>query len=75
MTPSPPIVVYPPEGGGGRRVLLDGQELGRAFSLYDLVELLNGAGLDAAATEFEDPRVFEWRGGGPYSWEGDDSGG
>ncbi len=55
-------------------MLLDGQEIGRAFSLYDLVELLTGAGLDAAATEFEDTSVFEWRGGGPYSWQGSGQG-
>jgi len=30
-----PVVVYPPDDDGGRRVRFDGQILGRAFTLYD----------------------------------------
>lgn len=63
-----PVVVYPPDRDGGRRVRCDGEILGRAFSLYGVMELLNGAGLNAAATAFENTDIFDWRGGGPYAW-------
>ncbi|MBR7675873.1 hypothetical protein [Streptomyces daliensis] len=65
----PPVIVYPPDPEGGRRVRADGQILGRAFSIYDLMGLLEGIGFGPAAEAFEDPTVFEWRGGGPYTWE------
>ncbi|GAA2065906.1 hypothetical protein GCM10009801_11690 [Streptomyces albiaxialis] len=62
------IIVYPTDDEGGRRVRLDGTDLGRAFGLYEVMDLLERAGLGAAAGAFEDTDVFEWRGGGPYSW-------
>lgn len=46
----------------------DGEDLGFATGLYEVVELLNQAGLNAAATAFEDTSIFDWRGGGPYAW-------
>lgn len=65
----PPVIVYPPDHEGGRRVRCDGQILGRAFNIYDVMDLLNKVGLHAAATAFDDTSIFEWRGGGPYTWE------
>ena len=65
----PPVVVHAPDPDGKRAVEFEGAVLGVASSLYDVMELLNGVGLNAAATAFEDPNVFEWRGGGPYAWE------
>jgi hypothetical protein len=72
--PTPPVVVYPPDEEGGRRVRCNGQILGRAFTLYDVTHLLNQAGLNTAATAFEDTSIFEWRGGSPYAWEPSGSG-
>lgn len=69
-----PVVVYPPDDEGGRRVWFNGQLLGRTFTLYDITHLLNQAGLNTAATEFEDTSIFEWRGGSPYTWEPSDQG-
>jgi hypothetical protein len=64
-----PDVVYPPDEEGGRRVRCDGELLGRALSLYEVMELLNSAGLNAAATDFGNTEDFDWCGDGPYSWE------
>ncbi|GGW99758.1 hypothetical protein [Streptomyces chryseus] len=64
-----PVVVHPPSPTGGRRVRADGQILGLAYGLGDLVEFLRRAGLegldeeDVAASE-----LIEWRGGGPDVW-------
>ena len=68
-----PIIVYPPDEEGGRKVRFDGEILGRAFNIYDVLELLGGAGLDPAATALDDTNIFDWRGGGPYKWEPDDT--
>ncbi|NSC22361.1 hypothetical protein FM076_14665 [Streptomyces albus subsp. chlorinus] len=43
---APPIVVYPPDEDGGRRVRARGAILGRAYSTTDLLEFLRRAGLD-----------------------------
>jgi len=65
-----PVVVYPPDEEGGRRVRVDGTILGRAFRLRDVVAFLETAGLqgiddlDVASAEW-----IEWRGGGPDAWE------
>ncbi|MET7640749.1 hypothetical protein [Streptomyces sp. NPDC005438] len=65
----PPLVtVFPPDSDGRRAVRCAGEDLGRAGSLYEVMDLLNGVGLNAAATAFENTDVFEWRGGGPYVW-------
>ncbi|MBU7600747.1 hypothetical protein JGS22_024765 [Streptomyces sp. P38-E01] len=62
------VTVFPPDSEGRRRVMCAGEDLGRAGSLYEVMDLLNGAGLNAAATAFEDTDIFDWRGGGPYAW-------
>ncbi len=65
-----PVTVYPPSEAGGRRVRIDGETLGTAYSLHDLTVFLQNAGLegwddlDVAGTS-----LIEWRGGGPDSWE------
>lgn len=64
--PGARVVVQPPSESGGRRVRVDGQILGVAYSREDVEEFLRRAGL-------EDPDVLvpglvEWRGGGPDTW-------
>ncbi|UCM90636.1 hypothetical protein [Streptomyces marincola] len=63
------IIVYPLTGGGGRRVRANGEILGRARSLGELLEFLRRAGLDPEDVDLRDPELFEWRGGGPDIWE------
>lgn len=67
------VTVFPPDSHGLRRVRCDGEDLGRASGLYEVVDLLNQVGLNAAATAFEDTDIFDWRGGGPYAWNPPDS--
>lgn len=62
-----PVVVYPPSEGGGRRVRVDGEILGTAYGVADLLELLRRSGLDPDEVELEGP-LIEWRGGGPGAW-------
>ncbi|MFE2323607.1 hypothetical protein ACFXD5_06735 [Streptomyces sp. NPDC059385] len=60
----PRVVVYPPDPDGTRRVRIDGEILGRAFGLNDVIEFLRRAGwLDE-----ESWPPIEWRGGGPEVW-------
>ncbi|MFJ3673944.1 hypothetical protein ACIPSE_46670 [Streptomyces sp. NPDC090106] len=64
-----PVIVYPPDEEGGRRVRIDGAILGRAFGLADVTEFLRRAGLkswDLVKVELSD--LIEWRGGGPQIW-------
>ncbi|MCZ7413026.1 hypothetical protein [Streptomyces sp. WMMC897] len=65
---APRIIVQPPSPGGGRRVRVDGQILGIAYSEQDLLEFLRRAGLDPDDVDLEDPELLEWRGGGPDEW-------
>jgi hypothetical protein len=64
-----PVIVYPPNEDGGRRVRADGVILGRAFSVRDVAALLQTAGL-AGWDEMDVVRtdMIEWRGGGPEVW-------
>ncbi|WP_030895364.1 hypothetical protein [Streptomyces sp. NRRL F-5053] len=66
-----PIIVYPPDQEGGRRVRAraGGQDqiLGRAYSVRDVKEFLRRAGLDPDEVGLGGPLV-EWRGGGPDVW-------
>ncbi|GAB2731654.1 hypothetical protein [Streptomyces bullii] len=70
MASDRPVVVYPPDEQGGRRVRVNGEIMGRAYSLHDLTVFLQRAGLegwdelDVAGSE-----LIEWRGGGPETWE------
>jgi hypothetical protein len=64
-----PIIVYPPDEQGGRRVRLDGEILGLAYGLRDIAEFLRRAGLDDPDTAWvEASALIEWRGGGPEVW-------
>lgn len=67
-----PIVVYPPDEDGGRRVRARGAILGRAYSPADLLEFLRRAGLDPDDVNLHDPGLIEWRGGGPDAWSSGD---
>jgi hypothetical protein len=63
------IVVRSPSMTGGRRVWVDGEILGVAYSLQDVVEFLRRAGLeDLDSTGVEQSELIEWRGGGPEVW-------
>ena len=69
MADIPPVVVYPPDEEGGRRVRIDGSIRGRAFSVQDVARFMQEAGLQ----EFDEMDVvrsllIEWRGGGPDVW-------
>ncbi|CAL9410317.1 hypothetical protein ACH4LN_30330 [Streptomyces albus] len=69
-----PIVVYPPDEDGGRRVRARGAILGRAYSSADLLELLRRAGFDPEDVNFHERAPIEWRGGGPDVWGPGDAG-
>ena len=65
----PPVVIYPPDDDGGRRVRIDGSIQGRAFSVQDVARFMQEAGLQ----EWDEMDVvrsllIEWRGGGPDVW-------
>ncbi|MFJ1695705.1 hypothetical protein ACIOHC_11225 [Streptomyces sp. NPDC088252] len=64
-----PVIVSLPSPTGGRRVRVDGEILGLAYDLGDLVEFLRRAGLEGLdEEEVERSRLIEWRGGGPDVW-------
>jgi hypothetical protein len=66
----PMVIVYPPDEDGGRRVRIDGEISGRAFSLADVVEFLRRAGLEGVEdTDVVRADWIVWRGGGPLVWE------
>jgi hypothetical protein len=63
MSHKRPVVVHPPQPGGGRRVTVDTEYLGLAHGPGDVEEFLRRAGLEDV-----DPwtsNLIEWRGGGP----------
>ncbi|MFE5868829.1 hypothetical protein ACFQ6V_09265 [Streptomyces roseifaciens] len=68
MAGQPRIVVYPPDAVGGRRVRVDGEILGMAYGPRDVIEFLRRAGLEEGLYAIDDPRLIEWRGGGPDDW-------
>ncbi|WP_323136369.1 hypothetical protein [Streptomyces sp. NBC_01446] len=61
-----PVVIYPPDENGGRRLRVDGSILGRAFTVRDVVAFMQEAGLqewdeiDVVRTS-----LIDRRGGGP----------
>lgn len=65
---TPPIVVHPPSGSGGRKVTAHAENLGFAHKPEDVVEFLRRAGLDPSEIQLDDPNLIEWRGGGPDVW-------
>ncbi|MFJ6934751.1 hypothetical protein [Streptomyces sp. NPDC101132] len=68
MRPGLRVIVFPPDAGGGRRVRVDGEMLGRALGPNDLLEFLRRAGLDPDDVRLDDTLLIEWRGGGPAVW-------
>jgi seryl-tRNA(Sec) selenium transferase len=64
-----PIIVHLPSPTGGRRVRVDGEILGLAHSLRDLVEFLRRAGLEMEPEQVADSPLIDWRGAGPDCWE------
>ncbi|MFE9735506.1 hypothetical protein ACFYO9_34185 [Streptomyces sp. NPDC005863] len=69
MATDHPVVVYPPDEEGGRRVRVDGQISGRAYSVQDIAAFMQTAGLQSY-DEIDVVRspLIEWRGGGPDVW-------
>ncbi|AJP00371.1 hypothetical protein ACFY4K_28385 [Streptomyces leeuwenhoekii] len=64
-----PVIVYPPDEDGGRRVRADGKILGRAYSLRDVTAFLQEAGLQGwDELDVAGSSLIEWRGGGPDAW-------
>lgn len=63
------IVIYPPGGDGGRRVRVDGQFVGMAYGILDVVEFLELAGLENVDDDWvRQSAMIEWRDGGPDVW-------
>ncbi|MBD2818880.1 hypothetical protein ACFC5H_31650 [Streptomyces rochei] len=70
MTSAPPVIVYPPDEEGGRRVRVDGEVLGRAYGVQDVARFLQEAGLqDWDELDVVRSTLVEWRGGGPDVWD------
>lgn len=70
----PRVIVAPPSRSGGRRVRVDGEILGLAYDLRDLVEFLRRAGLeDVDEADVRQSPLIEWRGGGPDRWGSEES--
>ncbi|MCH0562434.1 MULTISPECIES: hypothetical protein [unclassified Streptomyces] len=68
MDKRPPVVVHPPSDDGGRRVTIEDEQVGTAYSFFDVLDLVHGAGLPGEDRAVDDPDLIEWRGGGPYDW-------
>ncbi|MEU1462643.1 hypothetical protein ABZ478_20345 [Streptomyces sp. NPDC005706] len=64
-----PVIVQLPSPTGGRRVRVDGEILGLAHSVRDLVEFLRRAGLEIEPEDVADSPLIDWRGMGPDRWE------
>ncbi|MFE6408181.1 hypothetical protein ACFVOR_14745 [Streptomyces sp. NPDC057837] len=69
MASAAPVVIYPPDEDGGRRVRIDGAIVGRAFTVQDVARFMQDAGLQ----EFDEMDVvrsglIDWRGGGWDAW-------
>ncbi|WP_333744082.1 hypothetical protein [Streptomyces ardesiacus] len=69
MATDRPVIVYPPDEQGGRRVRVDGTILGLAYSTRDVAAFMQEAGLQSF-DEMDVVRsaLIEWRGGGPEVW-------
>lgn len=63
----PWVVVEPPDSRGLRRVHVDGQTAGRAWSAGDLRRILGRLGYPEDL-DLEDPASFCWRGGDSGTW-------
>jgi hypothetical protein len=62
------VVVSPPSPSGGRRVRVDGEILGLAYGVRDLVEFLRRAGLELEPEQVIESPLIDWRGVGPDRW-------
>ncbi|MGW2938115.1 hypothetical protein ACWGQ5_34665 [Streptomyces sp. NPDC055722] len=63
------VTVDAPAEGGGRRVHVDDEVLGMAYSLRDLSVFLQRAGAeDLDEVDVADSPLIEWYGGGPEVW-------
>ncbi|MFE9768299.1 hypothetical protein ACFYPC_27905 [Streptomyces sp. NPDC005808] len=58
----------PPLPKGGRRVRVNGENLGVAYNLEDLSEFLRRAGLDVDPVAAAISPFIDWRGVGPEFW-------
>lgn len=58
--------------GGGRRVTIHAEPDGTAYSLFDVLDCLHVRACLPAREDLavDDPELIEWRGGGPYAWNG-----
>jgi hypothetical protein len=63
-----PIVVSPVVPGDRpfRLVQIGGEQVGKAYSLFDVIEFARRAGLDEV--DLDDPSVVRWVGGDKYTW-------
>ncbi|MFI9339995.1 hypothetical protein ACIG0D_01765 [Streptomyces sp. NPDC052773] len=69
MASAKPVVIYPPDEEGGRRVRIDSQVAGRAYSVRDVVAFCQEAGLQGwDEMDVVRSALIEWRGGGPDVW-------
>ncbi|WP_189930402.1 hypothetical protein [Streptomyces sulfonofaciens] len=70
MAVVPRVIVAPPSPSGGRRVRVDGEILGLAYGLEDVIEFLRRAGLETVdeVDLRQGTGLVEWRGGGPDVW-------
>ncbi|MEU8976674.1 hypothetical protein AB0D11_47385 [Streptomyces monashensis] len=63
------VIVQAPGAAGGRRVQVDGEELGTAYSLHDLSVFVQRAGLEGMdELDLAMSPLIEWHGGGPEVW-------
>lgn len=63
------VIVYPPSEKGGRKVRVDDQTLGTAYSLHDLTVFLQNAGLTGwDELDVAESGLIEWHEGGPEVW-------
>ncbi|MEU9480971.1 hypothetical protein [Streptomyces sp. NPDC048191] len=64
------VVIYPPAEDGGRRVRVGARFVGMAYSLLDVAEFLEEAGVEGVEPEdMATADSVEWRGGGPKGWK------
>jgi hypothetical protein len=63
------VIVSPPSDNGGRRVQVNEETLGTAYSLHDLSVFLQRAGMEGLdALDVAMSPLIEWHGGGPEVW-------
>lgn len=69
MAATHPVTVFPPADGKARHARVDGEILGRAYSVRDIARFLQEAGLQSwDEMDVVRSRLVDWRGGGPGEW-------